>query len=82
MRKRSFDLQASTAVLRPTSRVSIGSSSVKPSSYLSYVSSGVLSEPNENPYKVSTGGMRLRLLESQKSDQEAQKFRAEGLKEG
>ena len=37
---------------------------------------------NENPYKVSIGGMRLRLAELQESDAEAQRIRAEGLKEG
>ena len=34
----------------------------------------------EGPYQVSIGAMRLRLLELQKSDNEARKIRAEGLK--
>ena len=36
----------------------------------------------EEPYKASIGGMRLRLAELQESDAEAQKIRAEELKEG
>ena len=35
---------------------------------------------NKSPYKVSIGGMRLRLAEQQKSDKEAQKIRAKSLK--
>ena len=34
---------------------------------------------NEGPYKVSIGGMRLRLAELQESDEEARRIRAEGL---
>ena len=34
---------------------------------------------DENPYKASIGGMRLRLSELQESDEEAQRIRAEGL---
>ena len=34
---------------------------------------------NENPYKASIGGMRLRLSELQESDEEARKIRVEGL---
>ena len=37
---------------------------------------------DEEPYKASIGGMRLRLAELQESDAEAQKIRAEELKEG
>ena len=34
---------------------------------------------NEGPYKVSIGGMRLRLAELQESDEEARRIKAEGL---
>ena len=37
---------------------------------------------DEELYKASIGGVRLRLAELQESDAEAQKIRAEGLKEG
>ena len=37
---------------------------------------------DEGPYKASIGSMRLRLQELQETDSEAQKIRAEGLKEG
>ena len=36
---------------------------------------------NEGPYKVSIGGMRLRLAELQESDEEAWRIKAEGLNE-
>ena len=36
---------------------------------------------NEGPYKVSIGGMRLRLAELQESDEEARRIKAEGLNE-
>ena len=36
---------------------------------------------NEGPYKVSIGGMRLRLVELQESDEEARRIKAEGLNE-
>ena len=34
---------------------------------------------DENPYKASIGGMRLKLSELQESDEKAQRIRAEGL---
>ena len=34
---------------------------------------------DENAYKASIGGMRLRLSELQESDEEARRIRAEGL---
>ena len=36
---------------------------------------------DESPYQVSIGAMRLRLLELQKSDNKAQKVKAEELKD-
>ena len=37
---------------------------------------------NEAPYRVSISAMRLRLLELQESDNEAQRIRVKGMKNG